>query len=505
MARRTGKRILWDWDTLADYDGTDLIGICLTQRQVMILKSALIPAYWSKRWAGFPDTDVALDQLDAMISQIDNQLDGNDCPVCNMDFRDNPDDLCEVQYSIDGGVTWITMFRKDVCAPAVAPSNMTISNYYDDRDNITTNYTTWNNDIINVAPDWAYEDEYSDRALCWAIDFYVDMICDVGINQIKTNNVNARKANDWLDDVAAVLAGAIIANMAAAAASGGITIPVLIVSAVTYASVTIVDEIWDYLVSVDYSVLEDMDARQEVKCEMWHYLRGETPQWVDWTASLNGYAPADPNAEVIGAVVNNWNAEVNVYINFLMAMEEINDVKGSLPECDCPVTYLINQCYGRVGERFGFALTAATSEAFSNPGDSPAICPGYLNTTTEIITGVPSSIGGVGQNVRVTLPANTIAINIQVLWRARRPVGSSEGDKNAGIWVGDPNGAGVYVGGNSWGTAPEIWQQIITEVDNPLGLTPTPHSHVYLHNSMDREFGEVEIRWIYIELIDYVP
>lgn len=177
MSKATGKRNRFDWTALDGYDDVDIIGVCLTQQQIMILKAALIPAYWSARWMGFPGSVEARDALDAMIAKIDAQLDGNDCEVFSMEFRDNPYDPCEVQYSNDVGETWTTMFRKDVCA---IPTLIDIQNIYEGAENNTTNQTTYAGDITNIAPDWEYtgeptHDKWVDVALCYAIAKYVDL------------------------------------------------------------------------------------------------------------------------------------------------------------------------------------------------------------------------------------------------------------------------------------------------------------------------------------------
>lgn len=247
-------------------------------------------------------------------------------------FRDNPLDLCEVQYSIDGGVSWVTMFRKDVCTPKASPTIVT--NIYNDIDEINNNNTTWNNNIINIAPQWEYVDLDSDKALCWAIDFYVDMVCDVAINQIKSGNADRRDDNDWLEDVSNALTAGVIATIALLP-TAPISMPVAALTALAWASTTIVQAAWDWIVTDDYSMYEDTEARQIIKCAMYQEMEGDTPQWELWRDSLSYHSSFGGNASRIAGLVHKWNQNIDIYINYMLLMEDINSIADTLPECPC--------------------------------------------------------------------------------------------------------------------------------------------------------------------------
>ncbi|GAG56316.1 unnamed protein product [marine sediment metagenome] len=439
-----------------------------------------------------------------MIAKIDSQLDGNDCPKCNMEFRDNPADPCEVQYSNDGE-TWQTMFRKDTCPVNAAPTEQDITNIYNDIDSINTNNTTWNGDITNIAPKWAYVDENSDNALCWAIDFYVDWICDVAIKQIQSDNQNRRDENEWVDDVAAILAGGVIASIAALATTP-ITLPVIAIGIITWSTTRIVDEVWDWLASYSYDRFTNMDARQAVKCWMWYAVRGETPQFEDWSHSLDDFIGDNDDETAIAGAVAEHNSDEDIYINYMLLMEELNDIADSLPECDCPSELTIDQLAGPTQtELYGTRFTATSDKAFSNPGDDQATCPGWYDSANDRYLQVVSDIGGVGENIRVSLPPNMLVQKVQVHWWGYRTTSTQGGDKNCGLWLGDPTDGGTYIGGNSWGTGENQWQDIVTEIYDVDGIVPTPETHLYIHNSMDRGAGLCRITWIHIELKVYDP
>lgn len=500
--KRDWKAIAIDWTALDDYDNDEILAICLTQRQVAVLKACLMPAYWQTRWENLTAT---ADELDEFVAEIDNQLSGNDCGECDMEFRDNPNDVCEVQYSTDGGDTWTTMFRKDVCPATPVTTTIDITNMYTNINTVTTNNTTWNNNIINVAPDWAYVDSDSDKALCWVIDAYVDMICDFAIEQIEANNQNRREEADWLDDIDVLITSTVMTAVMVTA--GVVTLPVIVVGAITYATTKIVEGVWDLLVSDSVADFQDDDARDTVKCWMWNQIRGETPQFTTWSTSLDNfdYGGATTAEQSIASSTALFNAEADIYINWMILFEDINSISAGLPDCDCPQTFIFNQLAGPTGaELYGTEWTQPIDLAFSNPGDTPAVCPGVWNSGTEFYTHVASSIGGVGCNIRVTLPIDRLVSKVKVLWAAQRISGGSGGDKNAAIWLGTPHGSGTYIGGKSWATgAPE--QRVTTIVENVAGFTPTPETYLYIHNSMDRAAGTARIEWVEVTTIPYVP
>jgi len=496
------KGLQLDYTTLQSFDTIVQIPVCLTQKQVAILKALLIPAYWQTRWTNLSITP---DQLQAEMAELDYQLDGNECEACEMEFRDNPLDFCEVQYSNDGGETWQTMFRKDICAPPVPTSSINITNTYTYNSTVTTNHTIWDNDIINVAPEWEYEDPQSDRALCYAISKYVDWVCDWSIQQIETYNQEVRDANNWLDDVAVLISE--MAMDIVILTRGEAIIPALVVGAIAWSSTQLVEYVWDYLVTVSADHYRDPVSRERIMCWMYNKLRGSTPQYVQWCASLDDFVPDGAEETAVATTVGLFNCEVDVFINYMILMEDINSVAELLPDCDCPQALIINQLAGPNGtEKYGTELTSPTDVSFANPGDTPSVAPGVWFDGSEYYWDRANPIGGVANNTRVVLPINTLVQRIRVQWGAARINETSAGDKNAAIWVGDPTTDGVYVAGHSWGAGFYDDQYITTDTGYHVdGLTATPRTHVYIHNSMDKPNGSAYVRWIYIQCVAYVP
>ncbi|GAJ24353.1 unnamed protein product, partial [marine sediment metagenome] len=217
----------------------------------------------------------------------------NNCPDCQMEFRDNPLDPCEVQYSNDGE-TWQTMFRKDVCTPMGMSD---VINITESKTEIENNYTTYAGDILNVAPDWEYVEGETDLALCWTIDFFVDWIARVTIaEKLKDNDVKELIDVLW-EDAAEQISLGIVAGLAT------VNLPAAAGAAAAWAVVEVITEFLEWIFEVDISSFEDDDALQAVKCWMWDSIRGETPQWNEWTTSLDTFVGEnDAEDEVAGAV-----------------------------------------------------------------------------------------------------------------------------------------------------------------------------------------------------------
>lgn len=242
MTKSHWKAISIDYDKVNAFDQSIIIPVCLNQKQIAILKALLTTAYWTTRWTSLSITP---DELDAEISQIEYKLDGNECygGAEDMDYRDNPLDPCEVQYSKDGGETWLTMFRKDNCMSGSLGDVTIINNAITEIEN---NYTTYDGDITNIAPKWGWVDEYSDHALCWALSQWVDLICSIAIADIQSSNHNQRKLDDLFHEVIQQIAALAIV---ASPLTGGMSTAV--VAAFAWAFSEIAQAWWDDLVTAD--------------------------------------------------------------------------------------------------------------------------------------------------------------------------------------------------------------------------------------------------------------
>lgn len=361
---KSWKAVTLDWTALQDYDHLEQLSICLTQRQVAILKALLTPAYWSTRWTALTATQ---DELEDFVSQIDYKLDGNDCEFTDMRFRDNPNDGCEVQYSTDAGIIWQTMFRKDNCGPK--PLVIDIDINYANQTQMNTYNTTYAGDIVNVAPQWDYTDPDQDNALCWAIQQYVDLVCDVAIQTIESGNQDKRDANDWIKDWGEIAAGYVIA-WATLLSAGTVTFPALALGALTWACTALLEAALDYFILDDIDAYQDEDAKDIIKCYMYQQIQGATPQFVPWQDSLSSWESFGGNEKVIAGAVNIANQSEDVYIDWLVLTEEINEIAASLPECPCLDVWSHTWDFANYGKDTWYVDKLGTPEAMGywSPG-----------------------------------------------------------------------------------------------------------------------------------------
>ena len=69
--RKDWKAITLDWEGLENYDDENECAVCLTQREIAILKALLVTAYWTTRWDNLGET---ADTLNERMSLLDGKL-----------------------------------------------------------------------------------------------------------------------------------------------------------------------------------------------------------------------------------------------------------------------------------------------------------------------------------------------------------------------------------------------------------------------------------------------
>ena len=489
-----GKLITLSYEKLSLLDQTEVVVICLNQKQVGILKSLLKPAYWSTRWTGLVVTQ---DVLEAEIAALEHALDGGNCEGLAMEFRDNPLDMCEVQYSNDEGETWTTMFRKDVC---VTPGITTFTDIENHKTEIDNDWTTYGGDITNVASCWAYAGESTDAALCMAIRVFVDWICNVAMEQIEADNAVLKELMSFWEDTRDELTLALLPL----AVSFGI--PGVTIGALAWACTEVLTAYLDVLIDKDKNYFADEEARDDVRCWMYNSMRGDTISYEAWSGSLDTYVAPTNAADAISAAVQTWLESERIFVEYLILVNDLTQLPGELPECDCPSDLLIDQLSGdNYDDMFGARFCHSTLLAFSNPGDGQAVCPGYYDDVNDMYWGIASDIGGVGANIYVQLPADKLCTKIQVGIGAYKVLEATEGDKNAGLWLGTPNSGGTFIGGHSWAATTGVYMKHTMTVENVAGILSTPEDRLYIHNSVNSPNSWCRIHWVHVEMIDYEP
>lgn len=108
--RKRWKAVTTDYTALQSYDNIDDINICLTQREVAILKALLIPAYWTTRWENLT---IDADELNEIVALIDAKLDSGCVPPVTgiTDIRQVD---CILEYELDS--VWVPFANLSDCA-----------------------------------------------------------------------------------------------------------------------------------------------------------------------------------------------------------------------------------------------------------------------------------------------------------------------------------------------------------------------------------------------------
>ena len=334
------KAITLNYTDLQSYDDTVVIPVCLTQRKIAVLKALLITAYWQTRWT---DITTNYDTLEKWVAEIDYLLDGNECSGGGdvSIFRENPLDKCEVQYSNDNGVTWHTMFRKDGCVSP--PTQMSVDVYNTSITTITTNNTNYAGDILNVAPAWAYDPLTTDLALCWTVRRFVDILCDARSEQLT--------ANETLLNIASIAETVYQATVAALTGIAGYTgfLPGIVGGAFALALGELAFGWIESALPNDKALYDDETARETVACWMFFNIKGATPNFSTWSTALDDFTGGDNAENAIVDLLKTALPDVDIFINFLMALEDITNITALLPGCGCPARWSHTWDFENVG------------------------------------------------------------------------------------------------------------------------------------------------------------
>lgn len=321
--RKQWKAVTTDYTALMAYDNVDAINLCLTQREVAILKALLMPAYWSTRWTNLTISD---DELNEMVALIDAKLDTL-CEFPVTAITDIRQALCILEYFADE--TWTPFADLSICATDTG------TDYYTQIEiniNVARTYLA-----IYVAPDYFTINIYApiiiwnggtggiptadrETALCMATQAYV-------------GSYAARKVQEL--DVA--FSGLFILIAGAFFLTGGIGIlagmfvgGAALVAGVTYTTAR--------------AALLDEEALLAVACCMYEALQGEDVEQATFQASLDscGFS-AGTNSAIVRDLVASTFSELESYLSFVdasgRAFVQVDEFGVDL--CDCePGTFV---------------------------------------------------------------------------------------------------------------------------------------------------------------------
>lgn len=146
----------------------------------------------------------AEDDTDPAVQAIYEFLKGTDCGMYQL--RQSPTNNCILEQSVDGGVTWTTAFNFNLCiSPYSAQTkveSMQIGNNYYSWVGDTIN--TWNNNIINIAPDGVMdgtaEDDIRNQAMCYAVNLLVTSLGQQVRGQVENGGTDWKDYVRWFAD-----------------------------------------------------------------------------------------------------------------------------------------------------------------------------------------------------------------------------------------------------------------------------------------------------------------
>lgn len=233
-------------------------------------------------------------------------------------FRQNPDNSCLLQYSINQGANWLTAFDYSQCAPAQL--NEILSNQAEAERLLRQLLELYDGTPESIAPNALNDDAFRDAAMCYALRVLVDTTLDV----LADEKENFRKK--------AIIFGNAIAALSIVAFWPG-TLALIFAGGIT-AGIQFITEA--NLIPLTDTVLRDEDARKEIVCCAMNRLRGNTPTQVLFQSIFFMCLGVSDNAQKQGAAMHDVTQNLDVYLAFLSAVEEgYNLAERGLIADDC--------------------------------------------------------------------------------------------------------------------------------------------------------------------------
>lgn len=315
--RRRWKSITTDYTALQSYDNVTEINLCLTQREVAILKALLMPAYWTTRWENLT---ITADQLNEMVAGIDAKLDTECLPPMPF-ITDIRQVGCVLEYELDS--VWTPFADLSACLTDTGTDyytqieiNISVARLYLQMwvvgdvtsINIFAPTIIWNGGGGGVPT--------TDRetALCMAAQAYV-------------GGYAARKVQEL--DVSFIGAYVLIAAVTVLTGGIGLLAGMFIDGAGLVGGHSYLDS---------RAALLDETALQKVACCMYENLRGESVDQLTFQASLGGclFTPGS-NEEIVREYIVSSFPALESYLSFIDATGRAFvqvDVFG-VDLCDC--------------------------------------------------------------------------------------------------------------------------------------------------------------------------
>lgn len=265
-------------------------------------------------------------QRDAAIQQVERLLADFAEGCAMLLLRQNPENFCQLEQSIDGGDTWTLAFDYSLCDSVNPLEEMVIELEYKNwSDAINIQY---DGTVESVEPDLLYDDteddRYRDMALCNTINIFVRAVVEIELERRNGVFDTGWGIFEILTDI--------VFRMAL---RGGISAQVFLLGAVVK---LIAKVMWEFLRSVAIEVLLDETAILDVICCMYATMLNQTPSQAIYEASLDdcGYDP-ETNSEYLREAISKILTDKEVYLAFLGGMADGLDLAklGVGLDCGC--------------------------------------------------------------------------------------------------------------------------------------------------------------------------
>jgi len=190
MAR--AKLIQSDYDDCILADGVEVEkAYCLTEGQARAIRGMLEQWGWETRWYSPTAQPLDMDAIEAFAADLSLRLIDpayqTDCGEGQMEFRQDPNNACQLQYRHAGEVNWTLMFDYSLCQPSQLEFNLVLSRLTSVVNNqYTTIYDGTPGSINPQSPTWFMDtapDSARKIALCMASKTFVDGVMFDALNR----------------------------------------------------------------------------------------------------------------------------------------------------------------------------------------------------------------------------------------------------------------------------------------------------------------------------------
>jgi len=201
-------------------------------------------------------------------------------------------------------------------------NNNNVTNYYTNYALKRDEYQASSNPVLDLAPNYVIPTTSGNSAMCQAIDEFIAQSLQIVIEQ--------RERDEFY---AGLLSIALIVGSAIVTAGSSLAIGLALGSAGA--------GIGQLFSGLAITILQDMGARNEVKCLMYSRLKDSEPTLGNLVASLAPIGGLSTNAELIRATLVGLASNEDVHMGFLDRLNELYPLalSGLLEDCsDCNPT-----------------------------------------------------------------------------------------------------------------------------------------------------------------------